>query len=151
MIRDLSYFFSMSSNDGLAVVCRQIKDIECTSGGATGNFRGILAKCNISDNTIIRSFERKLGKIHGPNPKHLILTSRDTKAPTQHNTTNGRIIMQLINLLQLMRIIIDLKQQSILTANKHMTNLCCLLYWIWIVETVLEIEDGEDCVAGVMV
>ena len=50
-----------------------------------------------------------------------------------------------------MRIIIDLKQQTILTANKHMTNLCCLLYWIWIVETVLEIKDGEDCVAGVMV
>jgi hypothetical protein len=50
-----------------------------------------------------------------------------------------------------MRIIINLKQQTILTTNKHMTNLCCLFYWIWIVETVLKIKDGEDGVTGVMV
>lgn len=59
--------------------------------------------------------------------------------------------MQLVHLLKLMSRVVDLEQQAVLAAHVDSLDLGALLERVRVIETVLEVQDCEDGVSGVVV
>jgi hypothetical protein len=81
----------------------------------------------------------------------LVLPSRYAEARADHETADGRVVVQLVHLLEFMSGVVDLEQQAVLTANVDALDLRTLLERIGVIVGVLEVKHGEDGVSGVVV
>ena len=59
--------------------------------------------------------------------------------------------MQLVHLLKPVSCVVDLEQQAVLAAHVDSLDLGALLEWIRVIVAVLEVQDREDGVSGVVV
>lgn len=59
--------------------------------------------------------------------------------------------MELVNFFQLMRLVIDLEEKSILTADVDSSDFGGLFDGIWVVKMILKVENCENGVSGVMI
>ncbi len=81
----------------------------------------------------------------------MILTSSDTESSADGNTGDCGIIMKLVHFFQLMSLVIDLEEKSILTADVDSSDFSGLFDGIWVVKMILKVENCENSVSGVMI
>jgi hypothetical protein len=129
----------MGSYDGAIIVARQVQDGKDSCGCSTGDLRGIFGKRQAGHNSIIVGLEDVLTEIHLPHPQQLVLPSRHAEARADDQTANGRIVMQLVDLLKLMGRVVDLEEKAVLAAHVHPLDLRPLLERIGVIVGVLEV------------
>lgn len=86
-----------------------------------------------------------------PDSNELVLTAGDAEAGANYDATDGRVLVQFVDLLQLVGLVVDLEEQPTLAAEVDPADFLVLLEGVGVVVEVLEVENREDCVAGVVV
>ena len=147
----LCHIFSVRPDDGSIIIIGEVQNGENSCWCSACNLRCFFGEGQAGDNSIVVCLKDIFTEIHLPHSQQLVLPARHAETGTDHQAADGCIVVQFIDLLELVSSVVYLEKEAVLTAHVYALYLWSLLQGVGVVVGILEIQNSEDGVSGMMV